>query len=82
MRQTDQATGESRLLMLETIREYAAERLEQDSEFNAAAHQAHALYFADFAERQWERLSGDDREAALREMESDIENLRVAWHHW
>ncbi len=82
MRQTDQETGEPRLLMLETIREYAAERLEQDSEFNAAAHQAHALYFADFAERQWERLSGDGREAALREMESDIENLRVAWHHW
>ena len=82
IRQLGQDTAQPRFLMLETIREYAAERLEQDSEFNAAAHQAHALYFADFAERQWEHLGGDGREAALREMESDIENLRVAWRYW
>jgi predicted ATPase len=82
IRQTDQDTGEPRLLMLETIREYATERLEQDSEFSTAAHRAHAIYFADFAQSQWERLSGDDRETALRGMESDIENLRIAWHYW
>ncbi len=82
MRQADQDTGEPRLLMLETIREYATERLEQDSEFSAAAHQAHAIYYADLVARQWERLSGDGREAALREMESDIENLRIAWRYW
>ena len=64
IRQTDQDTGEPRLMMLETIREYATERLEQDAEFTAAAHQAHAMYFADFTERQWERLSGDGRETA------------------
>jgi predicted ATPase len=82
IRQTDQDTGESRLLMLETIREYATERLDQDPEFGTAAHQAHAIYFAEFAQRQWKRLSGDGREAALREMESDIENLRIASHYW
>ena len=60
IRQTDQDIGEPRLLMLETIREYATERLEQDSEFSTAAHRAHAIYFADFAaasmgtpERRW-----------------------------
>ena len=82
IRQTDQEAGEPRLLMLETIREYATERLERDSVFSAAAHDAHATYFADFAERQWEHLSGDHRETALREMESDIENLRIAWLYW
>jgi predicted ATPase len=82
IRETDKDTGEPRLLMLETIREYATERLEQDSEFDAAAHQSHAFYFADFAARQWERLSGDGRETALREMESDSENLRMAWRYW
>ena len=51
IRQTDQDTREPRLMMLETIREYATERLEQDSEFSTAAHQAHANYFADFAQR-------------------------------
>ena len=82
IRQADQDIGEPRLLMLETIREYATERLEQDSEFSAAARKAHAIHFADFTRRQWGRLSGGDREAALREMESDIENLRIAWRYW
>jgi predicted ATPase len=82
IRQTDRDIGEGRFLMLETIREYATERLEQDSEFSRAVHRAHGLYFADFAQRQWVPLSGDGREAALREMESDIENLRIAWHYW
>ena len=82
IRQTDQGTGEPRLLMLETIREYAAERLEQDPEFSAVARRAHATYFANFTQRQWERLIGDEREAALREMESEIENLRNAWRYW
>jgi predicted ATPase len=82
IRQTDQDTDQARLLMLETIREYATERLEQDSELSTAAHRAHAIHFADFAQRQWERLSGDGREAALRDMESDIENLQIAWLHW
>jgi predicted ATPase len=82
IRQTDQGRGEPRLLMLETIREYASERLEQDSEFSAAARRAHATYFANFTQSQWQSLTGEDREAALRAMESDIENLRIAWRYW
>jgi len=48
IRQADQGTGEprfskmpDRVLMLETIREYAAERLEEDPDFSAAARRAH-----------------------------------------
>src|SRR5688572_17090590 len=82
IRHTDLNGGEPRLLMLETIKEYAAERLEEDSEFSAVARRAHATYFAEFTQRQWERLSGDGREAALREMESDIENVQTAWRYW
>src|SRR4029077_3917749 len=82
IRQADQGTGEPRLLMLETIREYAAERLEKDPEFSALAHSAHASYYADFTQRQWERLTGEGREAALGQMESDIENVRTAWRYW
>jgi len=82
IRQVNQAAGEPRLIMLETIREYAAERLEQDSEFSAAARRAYAAYFADFTQRQWERLTGQGREAALKEMESEIENVRTAWRFW
>jgi predicted ATPase len=82
IRQVNQAGGEPRLIMLETIREYAAERLEQDAEFSAAAHRAHAAYFADFTQRQWKRLTGEGRETALKEMESEIENVQTAWRYW
>lgn len=82
IRQAEQSAGEPRLLMLETIKEYAAERLDQDAEFSAIARRAHATYFADFAQRQWDRLTGDTRESALIEMESDLENVRISWRYW
>jgi predicted ATPase len=82
IRQVTQDAGESRLVMLETIREYAAERLEKDEEFSASGHSAFATYFAEFAQRQWERLTGQGRETALKEMESEIENVRTAWRYW
>ena len=82
IRQVNQGTGEPRLMMLETIREYAAERLEQDSEFSSTARRACATYFAEFTQHQWERLTGQSREIALREMESEIENVRAAWRFW
>ena len=82
IRHVNQGAGEPRLIMLETIREYASERLEQDAEFSAAAHRAHAAYFADFTQRQWKRLTGEGRETALKEMESEIENVQTAWRYW
>jgi tetratricopeptide (TPR) repeat protein len=82
IRQADQEKGEPRLLLLETIREYAAERLDQDIEFRAAARRAHAAYYADLTRRQWERLTGDGREAVLEELVSDIENVQTAWGYW
>ena len=82
LQQVDPGTGEPRLLMLETIREYAAERLEEDPELTAAARRAHAGYFADFTERRWARLTGHERDAALAELEGEIENVRAAWRYW
>jgi predicted ATPase/class 3 adenylate cyclase len=82
IRRVDPGEAGSRLLMLETIREYAAERLEELPEFAAAARRAHAAYFADFAKRQWQHLTGQRREAALAAMTADIDNLRLAWRHW
>ena len=82
IRQVDQKTGESRLVMLETIREYAGERLDDDPAFHAAAQRVHATYFAEFTQRQWERLTGSDRETALEELGADLENVRAAWRFW
>jgi predicted ATPase/class 3 adenylate cyclase len=82
IRKVDPEDAASRFLMLETIREYAAERLDELPGFAAGAHRAHAAYFADFAQRQWPDLIGQRREAALAAMTTDIENLRLAWRHW
>jgi predicted ATPase/class 3 adenylate cyclase len=74
--------GDSRFVMLATIREYAAERLSERPEFDVATRAAHAAYFADFGRRQWEGLTGDRREAVLAALSADAENLRLAWRHW
>jgi predicted ATPase/class 3 adenylate cyclase len=74
--------GEPRLRMLETIREYAAERLKADPELHRTTCQAHAGYFADFAQRQWRRMVGSEREAAMAELAADVKNLQIAWHYW
>jgi predicted ATPase/class 3 adenylate cyclase len=82
LRKADSDDAASRLLMLETIKEYAAERLDEVPDVAAAAHQAHASYFADFAKRQWQDLTGQRRDAALAAMTADIDNLRLAWRYW
>jgi predicted ATPase/class 3 adenylate cyclase/nucleotide-binding universal stress UspA family protein len=82
IRQVDQTNGEFRLVMLETIREFAMERLEENPEFCATAQRVHADYFAEFTRQQWERLTGSEREAALQELSADIENVRSAWNYW
>jgi predicted ATPase/class 3 adenylate cyclase len=82
VRQVDQESGASRLVMLVTIREYAAERLQEDPDFRASAQQAHAGYYAGFIAGLWERLTGRDQEAALEELASDLQNVRSAWRFW
>jgi predicted ATPase/class 3 adenylate cyclase len=82
VRQVDHGGLGYRLVMLETIREFAAARLDEDPQQSAEASRAHAAYFADWTERQWERLTDDRREAACAAMDADIENIRAAWRHW
>src|SRR5205823_4626569 len=82
IRQADQTHGGPRLLMLETIREFAAARLQEDPDLSAAARRAHATYYADWTQRQREHLMGDGREVAIEELSSDIENIRAAWRYW
>ena len=51
MQQVEQANGESRFAMLETIREYAREKLEASSE-EASTRRAHAAYCVILAEEE------------------------------
>ena len=82
VRQTDAAAASPRLSMLETIREFAAERLSDDPELHDAALLAHAAYFADWTMHQCEKLTGEEREGASDRMAEDIENLSAAWRYW
>jgi predicted ATPase len=82
IRQVEPASGATRLLMLETIREYAAERLEADAAFRTAARRSHATYFASFTRQCWVRMAGPSREAAIAELGADLENMLTAWHYW
>jgi predicted ATPase/class 3 adenylate cyclase len=77
-----ETSGSQRLSMLETIREYAAERLEEEPGLSSAARRAHAEYFADFAQSRRHRLYGLEREDTLEEVASELGNLLTAWRHW
>jgi len=82
IRMLDDGIGEPRLQILETIREYAYDRLKEDSDLHNTACLEHATYFAKFAQQQWERMTGYEREPAIQQMTADVENLKIAWGYW
>jgi predicted ATPase/DNA-binding CsgD family transcriptional regulator len=73
----DGADGDYRFLMLETVREYAAERLAAGGEADAvrSAHAAHYLAFAETAEPE---LRGSQQVVWLARLAAEDENLRGA----
>lgn len=62
---------------LETIREYASERLTEVGE-NAYLRNRHASYYAEIVARIEPRLNGDHQDEALRQLDLEIDNLRAA----
>jgi len=74
---TEGAAGEPRAGMLETIRQYALERLEQAGELDNTRRR-HAGYYAALAERMRERLDGPEHLASLDRLEAEHDNLRAA----
>ena len=81
VRQVDPPLGEPRLRMLETISEYAMERLDAGP-FGPAARRAHATHYADLASRLRGQLVGTERDQAMTTMATEVGNLRVAWRFW
>jgi predicted ATPase/class 3 adenylate cyclase len=81
IRQVDLPHGEPRLVMLETIREYATERLDAGSA-GPSVRRAHAGYYAELAARLRRDLAGPARDRAMVVMTAEIDNLRIAWRYW
>jgi predicted ATPase/DNA-binding winged helix-turn-helix (wHTH) protein len=73
----DRAGAEPRFSMLETIREYALERL-ADSDEDAATRRAHAAYYLVVAEEGNPELSPADRTRWLVQCDIEIDNFRFA----
>jgi predicted ATPase/class 3 adenylate cyclase len=74
---TEGADGEPRVSMLETIREYALERLERSGDLDMIRRR-HAEYYASFAERVNGQLRGPGHLASLYRLEAEHDNLRAA----
>jgi len=79
LRQEEGSDGEPRVTMLETIREYALERLAERGEADAIRQQ-HATYFLKFAEEHdpWPRIHAPSQEHWLARLDAEHENLRAA----
>ena len=68
---------ESRFWLLETIRDYALERLAGGGDW-AAAHDRHAAYFQDLVEPSEAELAGREQLSWLRRLETERENAWAA----
>lgn len=77
LRQETQADGQPRLLMLETIREYALERLKASGEAEAVRRQ-HAIFFLRFAEEAEPKIRGAEHFLWRTRLEVEHDNLRAA----
>jgi predicted ATPase len=76
-RQVEQAKGESRFVMLETIREYAREKLEASGE-EALTRRAHAAYCLVLAEEVSTEHGGAEVAEWLERLELEHDNFRAA----
>jgi predicted ATPase/transcriptional regulator with XRE-family HTH domain len=70
-------TGQARFAMLETVREYALERLEMSGE-EATVRCAHAAFYLALVEEAQDRIHGPEGPATLDQLEADHDNLRAA----
>src|SRR5260221_4992683 len=82
LQQSDRVGDEPRLLMLETIREYALEMLADSGELEAT-EETRAMYYLTLAERGDPALFGQQQHLWVDRLTRDSENVRAAllWLH-
>jgi len=72
----EEVDGETRFRMLDTIREFASERLTESGE-REEVERRHASTFLDLAGSLTARLTGDDQRRWLGRLERDHDNIRA-----
>jgi predicted ATPase/DNA-binding CsgD family transcriptional regulator len=77
LQQREQEGDEPRLVMLETIREYALDRLEASGEAEAIRRQ-HAAFFLALAEEAYPKTHSAEQSTWFKRLEADHDNLRAA----
>jgi tetratricopeptide (TPR) repeat protein len=77
LRQEEGPEGEPRFVMLETIHEFAREKLEENGE-TESLRKLHARYFLALAEAAEPRLRGPEDAEWLERLEAEHDNLRTA----
>jgi predicted ATPase/ATP/maltotriose-dependent transcriptional regulator MalT len=75
--QFEQEGVDARFAMLETLREYGRERLQERGEAEMV-QQAHALHFLRFAEQAAPYLKGEQQLVWVARIEQELENVRIA----
>jgi predicted ATPase/class 3 adenylate cyclase len=78
LRRVSDDDGEPRLTMLDTIREFALERLADNGDELAAIRSAHTAWCLDLAERAVAHLTGPALGEWIRRLGADHDNMRVA----
>lgn len=71
--------GLSRFEILEVIRLYAADQLQQNPSEGALVFTRHQAYFVSFLANRQNRLQSAEQRLALEEIGAEIENVRAAW---
>ena len=74
---TEERETEMRYFMLETIRQYAREKL-FDAKQASAARDRHFIYFNELSESMWETLDSPDILPMLDKVDAEVENFRAA----
>lgn len=77
IQRADDADGEPRFAMLETVREYALERLAESGE-EPESRRAHAAYYLVLAEEGNPELNSEERSRWLARCDLEIDNFRTA----
>jgi predicted ATPase/DNA-binding SARP family transcriptional activator len=74
---SEEPVGEARYRMLETMRQYGLERLNEAGQVDATRHR-HALFFAELAEKTEQQLRSREMRTWIERLEIEHDNFRAA----